>query len=485
MIALDTNVLLNLYRSNERTRADTLAVLTKLRDRIWIPHQVLVEFWRNREQSAIRHHHSSKAKEARSALDKICRTAQDALDRWVTAVHLKNDKDVTDSIQGFMASLSSVVGNVGALIDAQAKKDALEGTADTGTDPVLSALEPLLQGRCGAPLSSEQHAKAVQEAQERAEEEVPPGYEDFRTKPPEQAAGDYILWVQLLEEAKSRTCDVLLVTGDVKKDWWSQRDGDIPARPRKELVLEMRNRAGVGLFMLTPSELLGMADALLGLQVDQSSVSDLEQLKDSPQMSSEGWTVKSLELFMKRLSARYQPQAKVITAAAVNGGFVDRETVYELAGYPADRQLKGFTRPISTVARELEEEGELSGDEPILLRAVYGSATEPSWATGFRVPEEVIPTLREFSPVDAHFQSNSRPDKYEFAISLAEAMLSEKDKSQRTPEEIRSVAGVVQGMVAATGREVSIDRIVRELESRMDVWFPSDTPKGGSVSDGH
>ncbi|MEU9009038.1 PIN-like domain-containing protein [Streptomyces sp. NPDC048479] len=53
MVVLDTNVLLNLYRSNARTREDTLAVLTKLRDRLWVPHQVLTEFWRNREPRSV------------------------------------------------------------------------------------------------------------------------------------------------------------------------------------------------------------------------------------------------------------------------------------------------------------------------------------------------------------------------------------------------------------------------------------------------
>jgi hypothetical protein len=41
MVVLDANVLLNLYRSNALTRQGTLIVLTKLRDRLWVPHQVL------------------------------------------------------------------------------------------------------------------------------------------------------------------------------------------------------------------------------------------------------------------------------------------------------------------------------------------------------------------------------------------------------------------------------------------------------------
>ncbi|MEV7218081.1 PIN domain-containing protein [Kitasatospora cineracea] len=398
MIVLDTNVLLNLYRSNERTRADTLAVLTKLRDRLWIPHQVLTEFWRNRELSSVRHHHSSKAKEARGALEKVSRAAQDALDRWVTSVHLKNDVEVTNQIEAGLETLSQTMDEFRNLIEAQASKDALSGTASTDTDPVLIALEPLLNGRIGAPLSPEDHAKAIQEAQERADDEIPPGYEDFRTKSPEQAAGDYILWVQILNEAQSRARDVLLVTGDVKKDWWTQRDGDIPARPRTELAAEMRTRAGVSLFMLSPGELLVWADELLGLQVDEGSVSDLDQLRESTPASDapgSGWTTTSLNALMIQLIGRYPAQAKVIIAAAANGGLVDRAKVYELAGYPPDRQLKGFTRPISTVTRELQDQGELTGDEPFLLRTVYGSETGPSWATGFRIPDEVVPLLRD------------------------------------------------------------------------------------------
>ncbi|MFF3768129.1 PIN-like domain-containing protein [Streptomyces sp. NPDC001922] len=397
LVVLDTNVLLNLYRSNQRTREDTLAALSKLRDRLWIPHQVLTEFWRNRELRAVRHHHGTKAKEACAALTKVGRSTEDALDRWVTAVHLKNDTEVTQRIDEALETLSETVRELTELIQAQAEKDALTGTAATHTDPVLTRLEPLLRGRIGEPLSPGEHDKAVQEAQERADEEIPPGYEDFRSKPPEQAAGDYLLWVQLLQEASRRDCDVLLVTGDVKKDWWISQEGDLPARPRTELVVELREHAGAQLFMLTPGQLLSWAEKLLDVQVDESSVSDLEQLRGTEtaaESSTGGWTIEPLMRFMGELLQRYPAQAKVVTAAAVNGGFVDRSTVYDLAGYPDDRTLKGFTRPISTVSRELEDEGVLTGEEPFLLHTIYGMPTEPSWASGFRIPSDVVALLQ-------------------------------------------------------------------------------------------
>jgi hypothetical protein len=49
IVVPDANVLLNLYRYNEQTRNDLFLVLRALGDRLWVPHQVVVEFWRNRE----------------------------------------------------------------------------------------------------------------------------------------------------------------------------------------------------------------------------------------------------------------------------------------------------------------------------------------------------------------------------------------------------------------------------------------------------
>src|SRR5439155_25744789 len=53
LVVPDANVLLNLYRYNSQTQNDLLAVLERLEDKLWVPHQVLAEFWRNRE-SALR-----------------------------------------------------------------------------------------------------------------------------------------------------------------------------------------------------------------------------------------------------------------------------------------------------------------------------------------------------------------------------------------------------------------------------------------------
>lgn len=276
IVVLDTNVLLNLYRSNERTRRDTLLVLSRLRDRLWIPHQVLSEFWRNRDLPSVRGHHRTKARDTCAALDKAHRSMGDALDRWLRDVHLSSDANAIERQRRSRASIDKAITELKSFIQAQAERDALKGASSTQTDPVLLELDGLLRGRIGNPFSDEALKAAILEAEARAARHIPPGYEDFKDKPARQAAGDYLVWAQLLDEAEKRRSDVLLVTGDVKADWWHPGSNHAPARPRPELTVELRKRAGTQLYMITPSQLLARANEIFDMRVDKRSVSDLQ-----------------------------------------------------------------------------------------------------------------------------------------------------------------------------------------------------------------
>jgi len=44
----DTNIFLNLYRYQENTRKQLLKLLSKIKDRIWEPHHVMLEYQRER-----------------------------------------------------------------------------------------------------------------------------------------------------------------------------------------------------------------------------------------------------------------------------------------------------------------------------------------------------------------------------------------------------------------------------------------------------
>ena len=51
VIVLDTNILLNLYRYSESTRDNIIEVMEAFKDRLWMPYQVGIEYFNNREST--------------------------------------------------------------------------------------------------------------------------------------------------------------------------------------------------------------------------------------------------------------------------------------------------------------------------------------------------------------------------------------------------------------------------------------------------
>ncbi|MFC9081189.1 PIN-like domain-containing protein [Streptomyces sp. NPDC057062] len=172
------------------------------------------------------------------------------------------------------------------------------------------------------------------------------------------------MWAQLLKEARERGRDVLFVTRDLKEDWWRATPSGMVRQPRLELVEELRNLTSRRFFMIEPSNLMRQASRIfeLGGRVDQRSVSALEQLETDQQPNVDGrWTESSLQALIDRLLETAPVQAQTILDAALNDGFVSRETVYKLGGYDESRMLRGFTRPVKTATRYLQDAGVPTG----------------------------------------------------------------------------------------------------------------------------
>jgi hypothetical protein len=107
-----------------------------------------------------------------------------------------------------------------------------------------------------------------------------------------------------------------------------------------------------------------------------------------------GWTVVAIEALLEQLRAEGAVQGAVIEHAALEGGFIAREEVYEIAGYDEGRQLKGFTRPVNRIARALREAERIDEEAADLLVAVYDPLSEnPSEACGFEINAEALPLV--------------------------------------------------------------------------------------------
>jgi len=395
LVVPDANVLLNLYRYHSQTQTDLLQVLEKLGDRLFVPHQVLVEFWHNRE-SALRDRQDT-AESTIEALKHQSEQTIAALRAWANRIALAPEKlaELEGELQKGFGALTDAITEL-------TEADEVERSPNTNTDPVLARLETILTGRVGAPPKPEAKEAAVKEALRRIEAEEPPGYKD-KNKDDDSAVGDYLVWTEVLHEAEQRSAEVLLVTGDVKDDWWRRERGETRG-PRLELVTEMKKRAGVELFMLRPESLLRHAAAVLQIDVREESVRDVERVERFLAGLSGGCTVESVRTFMERLSQEAVVQAEAVRLAAKKGGFVSREDVYQLGGYEEGRTLRGFTRPARRIAHDLREQGVLQEGSAEILEAVYEGDVQ---AAGFRIPADLIPLIRDLSTEPSPADSGS------------------------------------------------------------------------------
>lgn len=272
LVVVDTNVLLNLYRYHAETRAAMIQVLGALGDRLFVPHRVMEEFWRNRERAATR-----PLEDVRTSVRDLGRhfdSIREVLRQWVNRGALA--PDAAHQLQEIIdAQAETVASAIQALVDP----DQVPATRNTGNDPVLQALEPCLAGRVGPPMPADAYKAALTEGRRRAAAGEPPGFGDQQKSKRDDvvgAAGDYLVWEQTLLAAESRKLDVVIVTADMKPDWW-RLEGTFPRGPRTELVAELLTRSGRQLYLMRPEALLEHAATALSVTVEESSVAEVQR----------------------------------------------------------------------------------------------------------------------------------------------------------------------------------------------------------------
>ncbi len=159
IVVPDANVLLNLYRYNEQTRKALFAVLRELGNRLWIPNQVIVEFWRNRE-TVLQDPRATTAtlRELEGQRDKAINTFRS----WANRINLPRDRG-DELAETLGKAFETVSDGVRGLAD----NDASDFARDTNKDPVLLKLVPILRGRVGPAFDKASHEQALAEARSR------------------------------------------------------------------------------------------------------------------------------------------------------------------------------------------------------------------------------------------------------------------------------------------------------------------------------
>jgi len=146
---------------------------------------------------------------------------------------------------------------------------------DLGLSDTANRLMTIARRRAGPPFDPATLARTHAEARSRYDMDIPPGYCDDRAwcdrngyikgqpKGEPDSFGDYVVWKQLMERAAVSGTSVLLVTNDMKEDWWEYDAAGARLAPLATLRKEMQRETGQGFYAITFDEFRRLAPKAL------------------------------------------------------------------------------------------------------------------------------------------------------------------------------------------------------------------------------
>ncbi|NGM67318.1 PIN-like domain-containing protein [Sphingobacterium sp. SGR-19] len=229
IFCFDTNVLLNLYRYSPSVRDAFFNLLEQIGDRIWITYQTAFEYQKNR--LLVINAQRNAYKRIRDTLNKKKGEIDAELNSFKKHTYLQSNK-LKKQIEQAFYSISSDLDNL-----ERQHPDYL------AVDPILEKLTVLLEGKVGYDLPTASLEQLYRDGKKRYDDKIPPGYMDMREKQNQgnrSLYGDIIVWKQVIEKAKEIDSSIILVTDDLKEDWWYKFNGKTIS-PRPELIKEFRD----------------------------------------------------------------------------------------------------------------------------------------------------------------------------------------------------------------------------------------------------
>ena len=253
-IVLDTNVLLNFYRWSKNTSIEFLKILEQIKERIWIPYQVLSEFFQRRLN--VIEEKRSKLNEIIKEIDKIIKKLEEQ--REFKSYNFKKEKKI------FIKAQKSILNKIESDLP------------NKNNDWIFETITNLFEGKHGQPFSEEEYNKIIEEGEVRYKQEIPPGYKDDNNK-----FGDLLIWKEIIFYAKENKKDVIFITDDQKEDWWWLDNKKQKISPRIELIREFYNETGQLFWMYTSHRFSDAIKPILKIPDKEALEKAIEEMKET------------------------------------------------------------------------------------------------------------------------------------------------------------------------------------------------------------
>lgn len=385
IISLDTNFLLDIYNLDNSWK-EAIKLLQEVEDNIFIPHQVMREFWRRRDRVIYNIQEVTDL-----PVEHIINTIRSEFKKRNLDSKLNEDDErVMDEIESHLNSIKEIFKN---------NRDSpnfnkFEMISDKSTDPILSQLQIILENSVGDPFEDEENYFTI--AKERAEKKIPPGFEDWdskKDKHPEGGAGDYFMWQQTLDFVKlsqNESPVFFIVTSETKRDWKVSigNKPNIIQKTRPDLIKEGIIETEKTLIVINSTEFYKLLASSSSQSIDADRLVNRSQKLSNISIEKDTWTIDGYSLLLDQLKKNgYEDQYKVIIEASKNKtGFISRQEIYEIVDFAeSDRSLRKFSSPVNRLSERLVEEGIISEMCEPALNAEYEG---PGKTIGYKIPLE-------------------------------------------------------------------------------------------------
>lgn len=238
VFVFDTNIFLACYKFSKSLSKSILDAIESVKEQIWIPKQVAVEFAKNRYCIMLKNEEK---------LEKLNKNISDIITEIKSSVNKNesaNDNKQSVAIKRIENALKEGVNLF--------KKNSIMFDSSRKENILVKILD-LFKGKVGEGFDSQTLEELSKEAESRYEKKVPPGYKDKGKD--ENQYGDFLLWKEIIAYARANKKDIIFVTEDQKEDWFWKKDGKTIG-PRYELKREFYNETNQELLMYSLTSFL-------------------------------------------------------------------------------------------------------------------------------------------------------------------------------------------------------------------------------------
>ena len=269
VFVLDTNVLFNLYRYSPKLREGFINILNKISNRLWIPHQVALEYYDNKSKVI-----NSEINKYKIISDIILKCPKDIkneiIKRDLSRKHTATSEITEELVKKIDESFKIINKDLNDIIKKYPTR--------TDFEHIDEIIRKLLMGKVGKPYSVEVLEQICKEGSKRYELKLPPGYEDEKEKEGIKKYGDLILWFQIIDMANEKKKPIILICEDLKEDWWWASSG-MTLGPRPELIKEFAFKTEMLFYMYSLDQFMNYANEYINTRIEKEVIEEAKEYR--------------------------------------------------------------------------------------------------------------------------------------------------------------------------------------------------------------